>query len=167
MTETANPQSTESPASACPVAADIGAELFAPGSQEDWFESYKVLHGEAPIARIPGKGWFPGTDAFIVSKFEDIASITRDPRFFDLIPEDISAAAAAGSSKVESEIFREEGFGDTVDAAQTLRPTVEQHKRYRQRPHRPLDRRRRGRVRHAVRRTPPPDRHHHHPRLPA
>ena len=131
MTETANPHGADSPASACPVAADLGAELFAPGSQERWFESYKVLHEEAPIARIPGKGWFPGADAFIVSKFEDIASITRDPRFFDLMPEDISAAAAAGSSRVESEIFREEGFGDTVDAAQTLRPTVEQHKRYR------------------------------------
>ena len=128
-TDTAGSEPT--PASACPVAADVGAELFEPGSQERWFDSYKVLHEEAPIARIPGKGWLPGADAFIVSKFEDIASITRDPRFFDLMPEDISAAASAGSSEIESEIFREEGFGETVDAAQTLRPTVEQHKQYR------------------------------------
>ncbi|MYI85870.1 MAG: cytochrome P450 [Dehalococcoidia bacterium] len=128
-TDTANADAAA--ASGCPVAADIGAELFEPGSQENWFESYKVLHNEAPIARIPGKGWLPGADAFIVSKFEDIASITRDPRFFDLMPEDLSAAASAGSSEIESEMFREEGFGDTVDAAQTLRPTVEQHKRYR------------------------------------
>ena len=118
-------------AAACPIAAEIGAELFAPGAQERWFESYKLLHHEAPIARIPGMGWLPGTDAFIVSKFEDIAAITRDPRFFDLMPEDISAAASAGSSEIESELFREEGFGETVDAARTLRPTVEQHKRYR------------------------------------
>ncbi len=115
----------------CPVAAEIGAELFASGAQEHWFESYKTLHSEAPIARIPGKGWLPGTDAFIVSKFEDIAAITRDPRFFDLMPEDISASASAGSSEIEAEMFREEGFGETVDAARTLRPTVEQHKRYR------------------------------------
>ena len=118
------------PASACPVAADIGAELFEPGSQERWFESYRVLHEEAPIARIPGKGWLPGADAFIVSKFEDIAAITRDPRFFDLMPDEASPAAG-GSSALEAEIFREEGFGETVDAASTLRPTVEQHKRYR------------------------------------
>ena len=132
MTEsTTTDTAAAAPASACPVAADIGAELFEPGSQERWFESYEVLHEEAPIARIPGKGWLPGADAFIVSKFEDIAAITRDPRFFDLMPEDISAAASAGSSEIESEIFREEGFGEAVDAAQTLRPTVEQHKRYR------------------------------------
>ena len=131
MTDTAATPDAASPASACPVAAEIGAELFAPGSQERWFESYKILHTEAPIARIPGKGWIPGTDAFVVSKFADIAAITRDPRFFDLMPEDISAAASAGSSEIESEIFREEGFGETVDAARTLRPTVEQHKRYR------------------------------------
>ncbi len=129
MTET--PASSAAiPASACPVATEIGAELFAPGSQERWFESYKLLHAEAPIARIPGKGWLPGTDAFIVSRFDDIAAITRDPRFFDLMPDEASPAAG-GSSQVEAEIFREEGFGETVDAAQTLRPTVEQHKRYR------------------------------------
>ena len=131
MTDTTRERSSDSAAATCPVAADIGAELFEPGSQERWFDSYKVLHADAPIARIPGAGWFPGTDAFIVSKFEDIAAITRDPRFFDLIPEDFNARQAAGSSAVESEIFREEGFADVADAARTLRPTVEQHKRYR------------------------------------
>ena len=129
MTETSGELRTN-PASTCPVAAEVGAELFEPGSQERWFESYKVLHEQAPIARIPGAGWLPGTDAFIVSKFEDIALITRDPRFSDFATED-REAIRGGSSTVESDVFREEGFGDTVDAQQTLRPSVEQHKRYR------------------------------------
>ena len=130
MTDTTRERSSENAAATCPVAANIGADLFTPGAQERWFESYKVLHEEAPISRIPGAGWLPGTDAFIISKFEDIAQITRDPRFLDFAPED-REVIRGGSSQVESEIFREEGFSDAVDAQVTLRPTVEQHKRYR------------------------------------
>ena len=112
MTETTRSSSSESAAATCPVGADIGAELFEPGSQERWFESYRVLHEEAPISRIPGAGWLPGTDAFVISKFDDIAAITRDPRFLDFAPEDRDIIRA-GSSQVESEVFREEGLSRT------------------------------------------------------
>ena len=57
-------------------------DLFAPGAQECWFESYKILHAEAPVHRIPGEGTTSEHDAFILSKYEDIARVIRDwPRF--------------------------------------------------------------------------------------
>ncbi|MFL2636419.1 MAG: cytochrome P450 [Tepidiformaceae bacterium] len=117
----------------CPVASELGIDLFKPGSQEHWFEDYITLHSEAPISKIPGGGWLPGTDAFVLTKFEDIAKITRDPIFSDFSPdEDSGARARGGSSELENEIFEEAGFGETVNAAATLRPSLEQHKRYRQ-----------------------------------
>ena len=67
----------------CPIASELGIDLFKPGSQEHWFEDYITLHNEAPISKIPGGGWLPGTDAFVLTKFEDIAKITRDPIFSD------------------------------------------------------------------------------------
>ena len=115
----------------CPIASDLGIDLFADGSQEHWFEDYQLLHNEAPISRIPGGGWLPGTDAFVLTKFEDIARITRDPLFSDFSPGE-GSAARGGSSALQNEIFEEAGFGETVNAAATLRPSLEQHKRYRQ-----------------------------------
>lgn len=39
----------------CPAGlADV--DLFGPGAQEHWFESYEILHREAPVHRIPGEG---------------------------------------------------------------------------------------------------------------
>ncbi|MFN0094017.1 MAG: cytochrome P450 [Dehalococcoidia bacterium] len=115
-------------AAGCPVMTDLGIDLFAPGAQERWFESYDVLHEQAPIVRVPGAGWEPGTDAFVLTRFEDIARVTRDPSFFY----SLAVPERAGSSAVETEVFREEGFSEAVDARRTLRPTLEQHKQYRQ-----------------------------------
>ncbi len=62
----------------CP--AHIGdVDLFGPGAQEHWYEAYPILHKEAPVHRIPGEGYAPGTDGFILSKYEDIALVVRDP----------------------------------------------------------------------------------------
>ena len=132
MSEATGQDTGGAPAGTCPVASDLGIDLFAPGAQEHWFESYKVLHEEAPIVRLPGQGWLPGTDAFVLTKFEDIARVTRDPILSDFTLGTDERPAQGGSSKVEAEMFREAGFSDTVEAAQTLRPTLEGHKRYRQ-----------------------------------
>ncbi len=53
-------------------------DLFAPGAPEHWYESYDILHEQAPVHRLPGEGFEPGTDAFILSKHEDIARVVRD-----------------------------------------------------------------------------------------
>ena len=65
----------------CPVdLKDI--DLFAPGAQEHWFEAYEILHAEMPIVRIPGEGARPGTDGFVITKYQDIADIIADPYTF-------------------------------------------------------------------------------------
>ncbi|MEM1231454.1 MAG: cytochrome P450 [Pseudomonadota bacterium] len=77
------PRTPDDPAirARCPVAlADV--DLFAQGAQEHWYESYPILHEQAPVHRIPGEGHAPGTDGFILSKYEDIARVVRDPERF-------------------------------------------------------------------------------------
>ena len=62
---------------ACPHRlADV--DLFALGAQEHWYEAYDILHNEAPVHRIPGEGFMPGTDAFILTRYEDISRVVKD-----------------------------------------------------------------------------------------
>jgi cytochrome P450 len=61
----------------CPVNLE-DVDLFAPGAQEHWYEAYDLLHDASPVHRIPGEGFEPGTDAFILSKHDDIARVVRD-----------------------------------------------------------------------------------------
>lgn len=115
---------SENSAAKCPVRLD-DVDLFAPGAQEHWFESYKILHEEAPVCRLPGEGQIPGSDAFIISKYDDIAAILRDPATFPFIN-------AAESQAIESQIIQESGFTDSLKARETLRPTMDTHKQHRQ-----------------------------------
>lgn len=107
----------------CPVHLD-DVDLFANGAQEHWFDAYEILHRDAPVCRIPGEGDEPGSDAFIISKYADIAAIVKDPYTFPI-------RFDQGDSNLEREIIAEEGFGDAVNARDTLRPDIEQHKRHR------------------------------------
>ena len=54
-------------------------DLFAPGAQEYWYEAYDILHDAAPVHRIPGEGTTPDHDGFILTKYEDISMVVRDP----------------------------------------------------------------------------------------
>jgi len=107
----------------CPIHLDE-VDLFADGAQEHWFESYEILHREAPVHRIAGEGEEPGSDAFIISKYQDIAAIVKDPVTFPFRFEQ-------GDGDLEREIIAEHGFADSVNAQQTLRPDIEQHKMHR------------------------------------
>ena len=60
--------------------ADV--DLFSPGAQEHWYEAYEILHQQAPVHRIPGEGLVPGSDAFILSRYEDIARVVKDEQRF-------------------------------------------------------------------------------------
>jgi len=53
-------------------------DLFAPGAQEHWYDAYAILHAEAPVQRLPGEGLTPGSDAFVLTKYEDIARVVKD-----------------------------------------------------------------------------------------
>ena len=107
----------------CPVSLD-DVDLFSPGAQEFWFDSYRILHEDAPVHRIPGEGALPGTDAYILTKYDDIAMVVRDPETFEFYN-------AAEGDEAAQEIFREQGFGTVTDTWDTLRPTIEEHKRHR------------------------------------
>jgi len=66
-------------------------DLFAPGAQEHWYAAYAILHAEAPVQRLPGEGLTPGTDAFVLAKYEDIARVVKD---WDRFPPTLSLLVA-------------------------------------------------------------------------
>lgn len=62
----------------CPLGLD-DVDLFSPGAQEHWYDAYPILHDAAPVQLIEGQGYGPGSDGYILSKYEDIALVVRDP----------------------------------------------------------------------------------------
>ena len=69
--------------------ADV--DLFAPGAQEHWYAAYAILHEQAPVQRLPGEGLTPGTDAFVLTKYEDISRVVKD---WDRFPPTLSLLVA-------------------------------------------------------------------------
>ena len=66
----------------CPVhLGDV--DLFGPGAQEHWYAAYDILHNESPVHRLPGQGMAPGSDAFVLTKHDDIAAVVRDQDRFE------------------------------------------------------------------------------------
>ena len=110
----------------CPFSVE-DVDLFAPGGQEYWFDAYRILHRDAPVLRIPGGGDTPDKDGFILTKYEDVARIVRDTETFPLRYSDESPG-----QEVERNIIRGEGFGESLDAGMSLRPTMEQHRWHRE-----------------------------------
>jgi len=80
----------------CPVNLE-DVDLFAPGAQEHWYDAYPILHGQSPVHKLVGEGLTPDTDAFILSKHEDISMVVKDPdRFPPIQSSAISEMAASG-----------------------------------------------------------------------
>lgn len=111
----------------CPVSLD-DVDLFGPGAQEHWYEAYDILHKESPVHRIPGEGYAPGTDGFILTKYEDIARVVRDPVRFppglSLGLQDMAAAKERG----ETPPF----MNAMMESMLTLRPNIEMWRSHRQ-----------------------------------
>jgi len=107
----------------CPMSV-AEVDLFASGAQEYWFEAYRLLQKDAPVLRIPGGGGRPGADAFILTKYEDISRVVRDPKRF-------TVGMDSGFQEHEKDVFEDSGFGDVAKATSTLRPTVAQHMQHR------------------------------------
>ena len=121
MTETMYQEMIDATAE-CPMQLD-DVDLFAPGQQEHWFESYKILHEEAPVLRIPGEGTTPDTDGFVITKYEDIAMIIRDPYTF---PQPTYGGAGLEQTEVDDHSVLLDAM-----ARNTLRPNMELHKQHR------------------------------------
>lgn len=110
----------------CPHSA-AEVDLFEPGAQDYWFEAYEVLHEQAPVCRIPNGGDRPGTDAFILTKYEDVRRVVQDLEGFPVA----SNEAANGLREVEAEVIGSSGFADAINATRTLRPDLEGLERHR------------------------------------
>ena len=80
----------------CPMSLE-DVDLFAPGAQEHWYDAYPILHGESPVHKLAGEGLTPDTDAFILTKHEDINTVVRDAdRFPPLMSGPIREMAESG-----------------------------------------------------------------------
>lgn len=111
----------------CPVKLE-DVDLFSPGAQEHWYEAYPILHAEAPVLRIPGEGATPGTDGYILTKYEDIAMVVRDPvRFPSGLTTMLKRMAAAGMAPEE-----QPHTNAMMLSMFTLRPTDELYRSHRQ-----------------------------------
>ena len=104
----------------CPAHLE-DVDLFSPGAAEHWYEAYEILHKEAPVHRIPGEGYLPGTDGFILSKYEDIALVVREEARFP------PAMTLALRQLMEQggDVFDQPNINSAVAGMVTLRPTPE------------------------------------------
>lgn len=114
---------------ACPVDLD-DVDLFGEGAQEHWYEAYEILHRDSPVLRIEGGGATPGTDAFVLTKHEDVSLVIRDPDRF------LSRTTMRLGALVEQGLTPEEDFEQHRSLMQasmlSLRPTQQlyfQHRR--------------------------------------
>jgi len=118
----------------CPVSlGDV--DLFGPGSQEHWYEAYEILHAEAPVYRIAGEGFSPGSDAFVLSKYSDIARVVKDPeRFRTLltVATDAIRPAIEEANQAGTQPELPAAMNAMIISMATLRPTQELYRAHRQ-----------------------------------
>ena len=111
----------------CPHAlADV--DLFSPGAAEHWYEAYTILHEEAPVVRLAGQGLTPERDAFILSKYEDVACVVRDwDRFMPTVS--LLVAQIQQSGKLARNM---PDIDSMVQSIAALRPTPDLWRAHRQ-----------------------------------
>ncbi|MEQ8483766.1 MAG: cytochrome P450 [Pseudomonadales bacterium] len=111
----------------CPMALE-DVDLFSPGAQEHWYEAYPILHRESPVLRLPGEGFEPGSDGYILTKYEDISRVVRDPVRFP--PTLTLAIRALEALDVPPE--KAPQTNAMMVSMATLRPTNELYRAHRQ-----------------------------------
>ena len=107
-------------------AADV--DLFSPGAQEHWYEAYDILHSEDPVHCMPGEGFLPGTDAFVLTKHDDIAAVVRDEVRFPL-PGSLFVRQLVES---EGDPFEQPNVNVMLASMASLRPNPELWRAHRQ-----------------------------------
>ena len=104
----------------CPRTLDE-VDLFSPGAQEHWYDAYPILLREAPVHRLPGEGLTPQTDAFILSRYDDINRVVKDPIRYTPITSLMLEQMAAAKMPPENMDY----INMMMVSMLTLRPTVE------------------------------------------
>ncbi len=57
-------------------------DLFDPATQEDWFPTYRKLLKDHPVYKVPD------SDMYVISRYDDIMKVIRDPKTFSTQLED-------------------------------------------------------------------------------
>ena len=94
-------------------------DFFSPDVQECPFHVYRQLQDEAPVWQMPG------TNVFVVTRYNDVREIIRDPGRFS---SSFSALLNAGSSNEEATAIYEQGY-EMVETLLTQDPP--RHRVYR------------------------------------
>jgi cytochrome P450 len=111
----------------CPMKLDE-VDLFVSGAQEHWYPAYKILLEQAPVHRLPGEGTTRGTDGYVLSKYEDVARVVRDPvRFRPTLSNVVDSMIASGVPPEEMPLTNA-----MMASMMTLRPTIELWRSHRQ-----------------------------------
>ena len=76
-------------------------DFFSPEVQECPFSVYRQLQAEAPVWQMPG------TNVFVVTRYDDIRQVIRDPARFS---SSFSALLNAGSPNDEVNAIYEQGY---------------------------------------------------------
>jgi cytochrome P450 len=113
----------------CPAGID-DVDLFGEGAQEHWYEAYELLHRHQPVVRMVGGGITPGTDAYVLTKHEDVSTVVKDPARFRVL------STMRVRHLADQGLTPEEAYATTRNLMQasmvSLRPTQElyfQHRR--------------------------------------
>ena len=114
---------------ACPVhVTDV--DLFGEGAQEHWYEAYELLHRDEPVLRIEDGGITSGSDAFVLTTYDDILTVVKDPARFRVL------STMRVGQLADQGLTPEEAFSRTrslmTASMVSLRPTQElyfQHRR--------------------------------------
>ncbi|MBD2843325.1 cytochrome P450 [Erythrobacter rubeus] len=69
---------------------DLNIDLFDPATQQCPYDAYKALRDEAPVYHIPG------TDMYVVSRYEHVREVLMDPQRFPSSAADSQFRASAG-----------------------------------------------------------------------
>ncbi|WP_423980918.1 cytochrome P450 [Ilumatobacter sp.] len=113
----------------CPVHLE-DVDLFGEGAQEHWYEAYEILHRDEPVLRIEGGGLAPGSDAYVLTKHQDIITVVKDPERYRVV------STMRVGQLAEQGLTPDEAYAQTHSLMQasmvSLRPTQElyfQHRR--------------------------------------
>jgi cytochrome P450 len=94
-------------------------DLFSPETQEDWYPAYRAILEQSPVYRIPQTGHY------LISKFEDIAWIVRNPERF---PNNAKGSTGLLLSEEAQAYYREHGY----PRQQPLGTNPPEHRKYRE-----------------------------------
>lgn len=104
----------------CPESLE-DVDLFGEGAQEHWYEAYDILHREAPVLRLEGQGLTPGTDGFVLTRYEDIDRVVKDPLRFPPTTTLLLEQIAASDTPAEEM----DHINAMMVSMLTLRPTID------------------------------------------